>query len=78
MFLDKTLANVLAAKEAQQSLLEKLGDASVSTEDSHMILFFGGQNLKCNDVLEEIGAEDVSIMSAIHSSTTSKRKKKKS
>lgn len=73
-----TLTNVSTVKEVQQSLLEKSsGGASASTEDSNIILLFGGQKLKSNDVLEDIGVEDGSIMNAIPSSTTSKKKKKK-
>lgn len=67
-----TLSNVSTVKEVQQSLQEQSG------EPSNIILLFGGQKLKSNDVLEEIGVEDGSIMNAIPASTSSKKKKKSS
>jgi len=64
-----TLSNVSTVKEVQQSLQEQSGEAT-----SNIILLFGGQKLKSNDILEDIGVEDGSTMNAI----VSTKKKKKS
>ena len=64
-----TLNNVSTVKEVQESLLEQSGEPSTSG----IILLFGGQKLKSNDVLEDIGVEDGSVMNAI---PASKKKKK--
>jgi len=68
-----TLNNVSTVKEVQQSLLEQSGEPSTS----NIILLFGGQKLKSNDVLEDIGVEDGSVMNAIPASSTKKKKKHK-
>ena len=50
--------------------------SSPSTEDSNIILLFGGQKLKSNNAFENIGVEDGSVMNAIPNSITSKIRRK--
>jgi len=71
-----TLSNVSTVKEVQQSLLEQAGEC-LDPNNANIILLFGGQKLKSNDILEDIGVEDGSVMNAIPSSSSSKKKKKK-
>merc|ERR1711862_447271 len=62
-----TIPNVSTVKEVQQSLQDQSGE-----NKSNIILLFGGQKLKSNDILEDIGVEDGSTMNAI---VSTKKKK---